>query len=93
MYSRCAVGPPLIAWVHVDSRTQIKRGCDNYFAFRLMRSVGDGTKVRQPTLLNMDRHFGVSRGERSVLCRRIPELLDCGFSLSAIQSTALEEQA
>ena len=46
-----------------------------YFTHRLVRAERYGDKVRQRTLLNLGRHFEVSRNDWPVLCQRIEEVL------------------
>ena len=46
-----------------------------YFTHRLVRAERCGDKVRQRTLLNLGRHFEVSRNDWTVLCQRIEEVL------------------
>ena len=62
-----------------------------YFTHRLVRAERLGDKVRQRTLLNLGRHFEVSRNDWPVLCQRIEEVLsgqlrllpDCPSELEA----------
>jgi hypothetical protein len=46
-----------------------------YFTYRLVRSIRIAGKVKQVTLLNLERHFAVDQSLWPALCVRIDELL------------------
>ena len=64
-----------------------------YFTHRLVRSERIGNKVRQRTLLNLGRHFGVAQGDWPALCRRIDEILAGQLQLAPDCPPALETHA
>ena len=57
------------------TQTRVTATGSTYFTHRLVRAERRGDKVRQRTLLNLGRHFEVSRNDWSVLCQRIEEVL------------------
>ena len=56
------------------TRTRATDGAE-YHTHRLVRSERDGARVRQRTLLNLGRHFGLARERWPLLCQRVEELL------------------
>ncbi|HVA19184.1 MAG TPA: IS1634 family transposase [Solirubrobacteraceae bacterium] len=56
-------------------RTHNKSTGESYATHRLVRSERVGKRVRQLTLLNLGRHFGIARQDWPSLCGRIEDIL------------------
>lgn len=63
-----------------------------YFTHRLVRSRRVGDKVRQETLLNLGRHFGVDREQWRPLCDRVEQILSGQAQLFAVELSGDVEQ-
>lgn len=67
---------------------------ESYHTHRLVQSKRVGAQVRQETLLNLGRHFGVAQDQWPTLCARIEELLGGKKSLFPTEcSPQLEQEA
>lgn len=67
---------------------------ESYHTHRLVQSRRVGAQVRQETLLNLGRHFGVAQDQWPTLCARIEELLGGQKSLFPVEcSLSLEQEA
>jgi|CXWL01.1.fsa_nt_gi hypothetical protein len=64
-----------------QTRTRNKITREGYFTFRLVRGKRIGGKVRQITVLNLDRHFPIKQEDWPLLCCRIEHLLHAQDSL------------
>jgi hypothetical protein len=74
-------------------RTSTRRTSgESYFTYRLVRSERVGGKVRQVTLLNLGRSFGILEEAWPELCRRIEAIREGQVSLLGL-SGELEEAA
>ena len=76
-------------------RTQTRRTEDGqpYFSHRLVHSERVGNTVRQRTLLNLGRHFDISRKQWPLLCTRIDDILAGQAPLVADCPPAIEDEA
>ncbi len=63
------------------------------YTHHLVRSHRLAGKVRQPTLLNLGRHFQIPQTDWSLLCRRIDQLLRGPLSLLKDCPAGVEEEA
>lgn len=66
-----------------QTATSNKLSGESYTTYRLVSSERIGKRVRQITLLNLGRHFGVPRDEWPRLCTRIDAILSGQASLLA----------
>ena len=67
-----------------QTSTRSRGGGESYFTYRLVRSERVGGKVRQVTLLNLGRSFGIAREQWGELCQRIEEILHGQVSLLGV---------
>lgn len=65
---------------------------ERYTTHRLVRSMREGKKVRQCTLLNLGRHFDVPKDEWKSLCQRLEEILGLQAPLIETVYPALVER-
>jgi hypothetical protein len=72
--------------------TRNKSTTETYFTYRLLTSARVGKQVRQITLLNLGRHFDLSRDDWPRLCARIDALL-AGQQVMLAEPLALETLA
>ena len=72
--------------------TRSRGSGESYFTYRLVRSERIGAKVRQVSLLNLGRSFGIARERWGELCQRIGEILHGQASLPGLLGE-LEEAA
>jgi len=75
-----------------QTRTNNTATGESYFTHRLVRSERVGGKVRQITLLNLGRHFPVSREDWPLLCQRIEALISGQASLPPDSETQTIER-
>ena len=64
----------------------------SYYSHRLVRSERDGSKVRQRTILNLGRHFGVAQDDWPLLCQRLDQLLDAQHTLVPLACSEIVER-
>lgn len=57
------------------TQTRTRKDGKTYFTYRLVKSVRDGKKVRQVTVLNLGSQFDVPKEEWPLLCQRITDIL------------------
>ena len=77
-------------------RTTTKKSADgkSYFTYRIVESERVDGRVKQRTLINLGRHFSVSREDWSALCARIEQLMSRQVSLLPVDlSNELEQMA
>ena len=72
--------------------TRSRGSGESYFTCRLVRGERIGARVRQVTLLNLERSFGIARERWGELCQRIEGILHGQASLLGL-SGELEEAA
>ena len=74
--------------------TKNSAGGKPYFTYRLVESERVEGRVKQRTLINLGRHFSVSREHWKALCARIEQLIDRQASLLPVDlSNELEQMA
>lgn len=66
---------------------------ESYFTYRLVRTERVGRKVRQITLLNLGREFGVPQENWPVLCLRIEQLISAQDTLLSAKCSERIEAA
>ena len=76
-------------------RTLNRRTADGtaYFTHRLVCSERLGKSVRQRTLLNLGRHFAISREQWALLCSRISEVVAGQHTLLSECPAEVEQEA
>lgn len=65
---------------------------ESYFTHRLVQSRRIGSKVRQETVLNLGRHFGISQDQWPTLCARIEDILSPQGELFSMECSASVER-
>jgi len=71
------------------TKTRSTRDGKSYFTYRLVKSVREGKKVRQVTILNLGSQFAVEQEDWPLLCQRIEDIL--GGRAAVFADTVPEE--
>lgn len=75
-------------------RTKVKsnKSGENYFTFRLVETYRSCGKVKQRTLLNLGRHFGIDQEKWHLLTSRIEQILNLQTDFITIELPVLLEK-
>ncbi|GHU35418.1 hypothetical protein AGMMS50256_30620 [Betaproteobacteria bacterium] len=84
----------MVAYMFVRrTSTRSSRSGETYFTYRLVRTERVGGRVRQLTLLNLGRHFGLAAEQWPEFCARLGEIISPQGVIVPVEVSAEVESA